>query len=262
MYSVIINRFIRHLVLLRNRNLFQVLSLFITALLLLSTVCAIPALQAASIPIVESKECLEVPYEYGEVIYRVNPQSSRQLYIIGTSHLNVSTGVNCSTTVEAQKEIYRIGEWLKKSGRLELLLPEGYFNEIDCSVKTSQIVRGKNELAGYFIDNTQLEKELSGKAFVNAEILLMEHLKLPACQVENRTIYHAVRGSLDKLLNAGIQPADFQQAIKDIRFQQEVRSAQLLQDIPGIIEEQYNHGTIVERSALLTIGLNHIKHIF
>lgn len=67
---------------------------------------------------------LDMPAEYGDIIFRINPHSPKQLYIVGISHQDPNSGANNSTTVQTQMEIFRIGEWLKANRRLDLLLPE------------------------------------------------------------------------------------------------------------------------------------------
>lgn len=210
----------------------------------------------------EMTEYLSMPWEYGEVIYRINPQSSKQLYIIGISHRNAASGATGSTTVKAQQEIYRIGEWLKNSAQLDLLLPEGYFNETLCTGERKRPVSSADILTEDVVGNDQLEQELEAETFTNAEMLLMKHLSFHACQVENKAIYSAVRSSLSKLYGTGSQRSDYRQATDEIQYLQEVRTVQLLQDIPGIIEDQFDYGVIGNRSAIFTIGLNHIKDIF
>ncbi|HKJ65570.1 MAG TPA: hypothetical protein VJ969_09215, partial [Desulfopila sp.] len=260
----------RHISRLRSRAISQrlscekIFSVVVVFLLLTGTfpLLAVQNGHAAVEPSTEPRENLNMPWEYGEVIYRINPESNKQLYIIGISHRDSSTGANGSTTVKAQKEIYRIGEWLKKSAQMDLLLPEGYFNETECTDELSRPVMGAEGLAEQVIDSAQLEQKLAADAFTNAEMLLMEYLSFSACQVEDKAIYRAVRSSLDKLSSAGSRRGEFRKAIEEIRYLQEVRTAQLLQDIPDIIESQFDYGVIGKRSAMFTIGLNHIKHIF
>ncbi len=50
--------------------------------------------------------------------------------------------------------------------------------------------------------------------------------------------------------------------MKELVYLQEVRTAQILQNIPDVIENEFLNGCIENRSALFTIGLNHIKDIF
>jgi hypothetical protein len=70
---------------------------------------------------------LNIPVEYGEVIYRFNEKSPNQVFIIGISHRDALTCLNGDNTSKVQAQIYRIGDWLIHSQGLELLLPEGFF---------------------------------------------------------------------------------------------------------------------------------------
>lgn len=207
---------------------------------------------------------LDLPKEYGEVIYRINPRSPRQLYIIGISHRDPGSGANAATTVRAQMEIFRIGEWLKSHRHLNLLLPEGYFaGDEACSPRLPSAVQATEYTRPEQVANSLLQVRLTAEnIFVNAEMLLMEYHSFNASQVEDKEIYDAVRCSLGKLdsdKSAGTDGAD---AIAEIQYLQEIRTARLLQRIPAIIENAYVKGAVRERAALFTIGLNHIKDIF
>jgi hypothetical protein len=206
----------------------------------------------------------DMPLEYGEVIYRINAQSPKQLYIIGISHKDPDSGENDSTTVQTQMEIFRIGEWLKKEMHLNLLLPEGYFSDKhkDPSLKAS-IAQPIRAFHPVYPDNGLIQKKLAAhKPYMNAEMLLMEYHSFHASQVEDRNTYDAVRSSLGKLktTSAGLSKSAGNMA--ELLYLQEVRTAQLLQNIPDVIEDEFLNGAIGNRTALFTIGLNHIKDIF
>jgi hypothetical protein len=210
------------------------------------------------------QEYLDMPLEYGEVIYRINAKSPKQLYIIGISHRDPDSGTNNGTTVQTQMEIFRIGEWLKKNQQLNLLLPEGYFKGKKTSPSDLQAaLQAINPFHPGKLENSFLQEKLAAdKPFINAEMLLMEHHSIRACQVEDRKTYDAVRTSLGKLKTAKAQPSDSADNIAELRYLQEVRTAQLLQNIPSVIEDEFHNGSIGNRTALFTIGLNHIKDIF
>jgi hypothetical protein len=210
------------------------------------------------------QEYLDMPLEYGEVIYRINAQSPKQLYIIGISHRDPDSGANSGTTVQTQMEIFRIGEWLKKNQQLNLLLPEGYFKGNKTSPSDLQAaLQAINPFHPGKLENSFLQEKLAAdKPFINAEMLLMEHHSIRACQVEDRKTYDAVRTSLGKLRTAKAQPSESADNIAELRYLQEVRTAQLLQNIPAVIEDEFHNGSIGNRTALFTIGLNHIKDIF
>ncbi len=204
---------------------------------------------------------MDMPFEYGEVIYHTNTKSPKQLYIIGISHRDPDSGANNSTTVQTQMELFHIGEWLKKTRNLNLLLPEGYFN--DC--RSSNIpsgVQAIKALDSYSLDNRFLEEKLEADApFMNAEMLLMEYRSFHACQVEDRNVYNAVRSSLGRLKKSEGQPFESASNIAELRYLQEKRTAQLLQNIPAVIEDEVHRGFTGNQSALFTIGLSHIEDI-
>jgi hypothetical protein len=211
-----------------------------------------------------SKDYLDMPLEYGEVIYRINAQSPKQLYIIGISHKNPDSGENDSTTVQTQMEIFRIGEWLKKERHLNLLLPEGYFSDKHkgsaLKASVSQSIRAFHPVDP---DNRLIQKKLAADTpFMNAEMLLMEYHSFHASQVEDRNTYDAVRSSLGKLKTSGSKRSMSTGNLAELLYLQEVRTAQILQNIPDVIEDEFLNGAIGNRTALFTIGLNHIKDIF
>ena len=220
--------------------------------------------QAATADPINLPDYLDMPSEYGEVIYRINPQSPKQLYIIAISHRDPDSGANSGTTVQTQMEIFRIGEWLKNTTHLNLLLPEGYFNGTKArSIDTPSAIQAISHSEPELLDNALLHKRLAAdKPFVNAEMLLMEYLSFHASQVEDRNIYDAVRNSLGNLKTSNAQHTSPADNVAEIKYLQEIRTAQLLQAIPTVIEDEFQSGAIGDRSALFTVGLNHIKDIF
>ncbi len=206
---------------------------------------------------------LDMPAEYGAAIFHINPQSPKQLYIIGISHRDPNNGANARTTVRTQIEIFRIGEWLKENRRLNLLLPEGYFAAGKTMASPAPpAVHDANQLRPV-LDNAYLQESLAVDApGVNAEKLLMQHYNLPARQVEDSRIYNAVRSSLGKLKSGGDGSDEIAGNRAELIYLQKVRTAQLLQTIPGVIEREILCGAVSNHSALFTIGLNHIKDIF
>ncbi len=202
-----------------------------------------------------------MPQQYGEVIYRINSQSPKQLYIIGINHKDPDSGANNSTTVQTQMEIFRIGEWLKKNRSLNLLLPEGYFTD-----KTAVAARKPSNFQTLDTfntvdpDNLLIQKKLTADTpYVNAEMLLMQYHGFHASQVEDKGNYDAVRDSLCKLNS---QPSRSAGNMAELLYLQEIRTAQILQNIPDVIEDEYLSGSIKNHFALFTIGLNHITDIF
>jgi len=211
---------------------------------------------------------LDMPLEYGEVIYRINAQSPKQLYIIGISHKDPDSGANNSTTVQTQMEIFRIGEWLKKNMSLNLLLPEGYFADgpaitAPITARKASALQALDTFNPVHLDNILIQEKLAADTpYVNAEMLLMEYHSFRASQVEDKNMYDAVRSSLCKLKTPGAERSMSAGNIAELLYLQEVRTAQILQNIPGVIEGEFLNGAIGNRSALFTIGLNHIKDIF
>jgi hypothetical protein len=236
------------------------ISLIVCSLLVLSSSGSIVALPEQS---PDPAGYLDIPAEYGDAIFRINPQSPKQLYIIGINHRDPNSGANNSTTVRTQMEIFRIGEWLKENRRLDLLLPEGYFAAgKTISSPAPSAIQVSNQLRPV-LDNEYLEESLAAESpRVNAEELLMKHYNLRASQVEDRRIYNAVRSSLGKLKTAGDGSDEISGNRAELIYLQEIRTAQLLQNIPGVIEDEFLRGAVGNRSALFTIGLNHIKDIF
>ncbi|MDW7772164.1 MAG: hypothetical protein SCH71_04655 [Desulfobulbaceae bacterium] len=237
------------------------LALFTAAafLFLLSCIFTDPAAAGSGTEQTEPKEIPGLPPEFGEVIYRINEKSPKQLYIIGISHRNPATRLNGSNTVQTQTEIFRIGEWLNCNMGLELLLPEGYFRE---SQRYLPDRAANGRPAAVAVNNLFLHKMLADETtFVNAEMLLVEHFDMQASQVEDRSIYHAVRNSLGKLQTNGLDRLTTDETIAELLYLQQIRTAMLLQNIPAVVEEELDNGTIRNSSAMFTIGLNHIHEI-
>jgi hypothetical protein len=211
----------------------------------------------------EMSDFFDMPLEYGEVIYRTHGSSPKQLYIIGISHRDSQNGINGSSTIQTQTDIFRIGEWLSRNRKLQLLLPEGYFDGKGNSPVISQSQKYVNNQAPGQLDNVFLQQKFADEnRFVNAEMLLMENFNMRVCQVEDRPIYDAVRNSLDNLKEAAIAgDAPLAERLAELQYLQETRTVKLLQKIPSLIDDAVCDGTVRDRSAMFTIGLNHIKDI-
>lgn len=205
-----------------------------------------------------------IPSEYGETIFWINKKSVKQLYIIGISHREAENRTNNANTVQTQTEIFRIGEWLNKNRDLNLLLPEGYFcasgNAFTSLSGAEQNVVSSLPAPGP--SNDLLYNKLADETyFVNAEMLLMEYFNMHVSQIEEENIYNGVLNSLGKLRTAGFDGLAFRQNIDELLYLQQKRTAIQLQKIPGLIEAEFLHGTIRNRFAMFTIGLNHIQDI-
>lgn len=207
-------------------------------------------------------ECA-IPPQYGEVIYRINENSPRQIYIIGISHRDPQDGTNTSTSVQTQAEIFRIGEWLNRNRGLELLLPEGYFSEHaghPPALPRAEVEEGEHDAAR--LNNVLLLEKLADDShFINAEMLLMELFDMRASQIEDRQIYNAVRTSLSNLGGNSVDKFAAEEELAELQYLQEIRTAMLLQKIPAVIEDELNCGAIRTGSAMFTIGLSHIHNI-
>lgn len=224
------------------------------------------SLQTGATSIVQEETVLtdqEIPVEYGEVIYRINESSPRQIYVVGISHRNPDSGRNNVTTVQTQAEIFRIGEWLNRNRGLELLLPEGYFEKKKQPVSTLPgMVAHTGPSEQPQLNNILLYEKLADESrFINAEMLLMEYFDMYATQIEDQDIYNAVRRTLDKIGNSTIGSLPARERLAELHFLQELRTAVLLQNIPTVVDQQLNHGVITNGCALFTIGLNHIQDI-
>lgn len=226
-------------------------NLLLFALYALTMVLPVPA----SAEIAPAAGFAELPPEYGKVIYRINENSPKQLYIIGISHRDPQSGRNGTTTIQAQADIFRIGEWLHQNRELQLLLPEGYFTAAETCPPA--LVHGPSDQ----LDSSLLKEKLADESrFVNAEMLLRENCRLRVSQVEERSIYDAVFDSLRNLKTEGTQSSP-QERLAQLQYLQEVRTAVLLQKIPAIVDRELSSGTIDNQSAMFTIGLNHLQDI-
>lgn len=242
-------------------------SIFLTGIALISCFLFFSSLATVSAsPEIDHSvsDYLDMPLEYGEVIYRINAESPKQLYIIGISHKDPDSGENDSTTVQTQMEIFRIGEWLKKERHLNLLLPEGYFSDKHKgSALNASIAQPVAAFHPVYPDNLFIHKKLAADTpYMNAEMLLMEYHNFHASQIEDRGTYDAVRSSLGKLKTSSSKHSKSTGNLEELLYLQEVRTAQILQNIPNVIEDEFLNGAIGNRTALFTIGLNHIKDIF
>ncbi len=207
---------------------------------------------------------LGIPREYGEVIYRIAGTGSKQLYIVGISHRDPQSGVNGSNTARTQADVFRIGEWLNQHRKIQLLLPEGYFAGQDSTSDLPQPVsaRAGKDSSGQ-LDAVFLQKTFADEnRYVNAEMLLLENFDMRVCQVEDKPAYDAVRSSLHNLRQADSEGGKtFKERLAELHSLQEARTAKLLQKIPSLIDGAVCNGTVRDRSAIFTIGLNHIQDI-
>lgn len=213
--------------------------------------------------IAHSETGLNLPAQYGEVIYQLNPKNPNQLFIIALSHRDSLTLVNAVNTSKVQAEVYQVGDWLIHQQGIELLLPEGFFQSEmsrtgQVNIQASPV---KNICTGS-TDMQALETRLCNeKVYVNAEMLLKENHPLRTRQVEDRTLYFKVLDGLHRLVNGGKDSFDAHLKQTELEYLQDLRTAAMLQAIPKVIEEEFHQGKIKSREAIFTIGMAHIHSI-
>ncbi len=202
-----------------------------------------------------------VPSKYGEVIYRYNEESPNQIYIIGLSHRDSLTCLNGDLTSRVQSEVFKIGDWLIHNQELGLLLPEGFFKSTSTKTQSNRINAAQKENSCAAYDMKALEERLSdNKVYINAEMLLKGTHPIRLRQVEDKSLYDAVRASIVKLASRG-PASDYAAVNSELEYLQERRTAAMLQKIPEIVNEEFEHGDIKNRKALFTVGLYHIHEI-
>jgi len=108
----------------------------------------------------------------------------------------------------------------------------------------------------------EIEERLADdKTYVNAEMLLKENHPLRLRQVEDEQSYLAVRDGILKFVNTGKDSCDFLGIKSELDYLQERRTADLLQRIPGVVDDEFRQGNIKAKKAIFTIGLAHIHMI-
>ncbi len=191
-----------------------------------------------------------LPAEYGQIVYQRGGDTLQQLYIIGQSHRSAQTGRNGSDTVRVQSEIYRIGEWLIREKQVGLLLPEGFFQKQPANPRTAV------DREPFSFDTPTLQQRLTDtRRFVNAGMLLNASYNLRLAQVEDEALYHHVGALIRQVRNHPLtDPCELEQV-------QEKRTAVMLQNIPGAVENAFRCGEIDNRKAMFTIGMAHMAEL-
>jgi hypothetical protein len=209
----------------------------------------------------EVEPCL-LPKDYGEVVCRYNEKSPNHLYIIGISHRDTLTGSNGPRTSRVQAEVYKIGEWLFKNRRVELLLPEGFFVEKPDRTSEKKAHGGSPATPPGTVNMEFLERRFSEEsAFINAEMLLRQDFSLLLKQVEDRDIYQTVYENIRLLADSKSNLEKNFLVRSELDYHQKKRVGAMLQKIPGIVNEEFRDGHIDNKKALFTIGLSHISSI-
>ncbi len=205
---------------------------------------------------------LEIPAEYGEIIYRFNEKSPNQIFIIGISHRDALTCLNGDNTSRVQAEIYKIGDSLIHNQGLELVLPEGFFKNPPAKIEKKNINAPERVSSCASLDLEALEKRLSdNKIYINAEMLLKENHSLRLQQIEDKDLYKAVRNHLLKLATCRDDSRDYSRLKSEIDYLQEKRTAAMLQKIPQIVNDEFGQGNIRNKKAIFTIGMFHLHEI-
>ena len=202
--------------------------------------------------------------QYGQVIFRYNEKSPKQLFIIGMGHRDTLTRGNAGQTSRVQAEVYKIGEWLIHNEGIQLLLPEGFFNtksiRPDQAKETTKTGLGNQCVCPAPADINLLQERLANnRIFVNAEMLLKEShpLNLRLRQVEDRGLYDSVCKGLVRLTNSGNDSCD-SSLVQELDYLQQQRLAAMLQKIPEVIGEEFQRKKVKEPKAIFTIGMMHV----
>ncbi len=203
------------------------------------------------------------PKEYGKILYECNPTHEKQLFIIGMGHRDALSGANGPRTAKIQAEVYKIGEWLIREEGVDLILPEGFFQNPGAPKSLNSLPpdAGKKRFAEP-LDLKTLEAKLAHKtAFLNAEILLKRNYPVALQQVEDKDCYRKVGVLIGKLSNRGFSSDEYTHTRAELESAQDKRTAIMLQKIPEIIDREYEEGRIKTRKAIFTIGLSHVPAI-
>ncbi len=261
------NRFLRHIRSFKTRK-FLVIIAFLLQFALFGAILDI-AQSIAETPLVplNSSQAFTgspvVPKEYGEIVYQSNPESPRQVYIVGVEHRDSLTRCNGVNTSKVQGEVYKIGEWLVENKGVGLLVPEGFFSKKTGKavlIRTSLEANAKN-LPN--VDFAEVEKKLADNAvYVNAEMLLRQYHGLRTRQVESQELYDSVHTALSRFSVTGkTRVADILPLKSEIDSLQEQRVAAMLQNIPAIVIQEFDNHNIENQTALFTIGVSHLANI-
>ena len=199
----------------------------------------------------------------GKVVFRKGGHAQKQIYILGQNHRSSLTGGNGDKTLQAQMEIYRIGEWLIRNRQVELLLPEGFFGQSAQDERTRDLrsaSAGGERLPHKSIDNTALRDELGdSRTFTNAASLLKSNYGIRLSQAEDKGLYGAVADSIRQL--TGQEGQISSELLTRLSCFQERRTAAMLQKIPAVVEREFQAGSIQSKNAIFIIGMAHIAEI-
>lgn len=199
----------------------------------------------------------------GKVVFHRGGQAEKQIYVLGQNHRSPLTGGNGDKTLQAQMEIYRIGEWLIRNRQVELLLPEGFFGASPRDERAQDLrnaAAGGERLFHESIDDATLRDELGdSRAFANAAILLKSNYGVRLSQAEDNGLYGAVADSIRQL--TGQEGKISSELLSRLSCFQERRTAAMLQKIPAVVEREFQAASIRSKNAIFIIGMAHIAEI-
>ncbi len=194
---------------------------------------------------------VDLPSEFGSVVYQTRSNAPAQLFIIANSHRSIISGANGDATLQAQVETFQICEWLIRRRSVAMLLPEGFFG--------SRTTTRPDTVPDEWLDSATLTSWLADtSSFVNAEILLHEQYGINLQQVEDRELYQNVRDAL-----LGSQGDDTSQGVTlhgQIEALQKRRTIAILKRATAL-SQSGGLGSDVPKSSILTIGLAHLGDI-
>lgn len=206
---------------------------------------------------------LVVAPPYGKVVFHKRGHAQKQVYILGQNHRSPVTGGNGDKTLQAQMDIYRIGEWLIRNRQVELLLPEGFFGDGARDERTQDLrnaIAGGERLLQKSIDNATLRDELGdSRTFTNAAILLKSNYGVQLRQTEDMGLYGVVADSFRQLV--GQEGKVSSELLNRLSCFQERRTAAMLQRIPAVVEREFQSGSIQGKNAIFIVGMAHIAEI-
>jgi hypothetical protein len=202
-----------------------------------------------------------VPRQYGEIVYQENPGRSNHIFIIAQSHRSLASGVNGVDTEQVQAEIYRLGEWLIRNEQVEILLPEGYFCETNAKPSVRAGPSRGPDLRGEGLDDETLAARLADTTtFVNADYLLHCTYNIRLQQIEDKRLYLAV-ADLIRSDSSCVSRQEEAAIHTALNYQQQKRSAVILENIPAVLDREYDHGLIKAKRAMVTVGLAHLREM-
>jgi hypothetical protein len=145
---------------------------------------------------------------------------------------------------------------------LELLLPEGFFKSKTAKIEKENMNPAARESTCASFDMKVLEEKLSdNKIYVNAEMLLKETHPLRLRQIEDKELYDAVRANILRLVSSQGNACDYSVVGSELEYLKERRTAEMLQKIHEIVNDEFQQGNIKSKKAIFTVGMYHLHEI-